>query len=120
MTRQELIDHCLTYPGAYEDYPFDGTDAHSDDGSWAVLRHRANRKGFAHIYQREGLLCVNLKCAPLEADFLRGAFDDVLPGYHMNKTHWNTVRVGGDVPVEELKRMVEFSFALTGQKGKKQ
>ena len=117
MTRQDLIDHCLTYPGAYEDYPFDGTDAHSDDGSWAVLRHRANRKGFAHIYQREGLLCVNLKCAPLEADFLRGAFDDVLPGYHMNKTHWNTVRLGGDVPDEELRRMIRNSYDLTQPKG---
>jgi len=116
MTRQELIDFCLSFPGAYEDYPFDGMEAHSDDGSWAVLRHRANRKGFAHIYEREGYLCVNLKCDPLEADLLRGAFEDVLPGYHMNKTHWNTVRLGGDIPGEELRRMIGNSYDLTKPK----
>jgi len=115
MTRQDLIDHCLSYPGAYEDYPFD--DLTASDHPWTVMRHRASRKGFAHIYEREGRLCVNLKCAPLEADLLRGAFDDVLPGYHMNKTHWNTVRVGGDVPEEELRRMIGNSYDLTKPKG---
>ena len=100
MTRQDLIDHCLSYPGAYEDYPFD--DLTASDHPWTVMRHRGNKKSFAFIYEREGRLCVNLKCDPLEADLLRGAFEDVLPGYHMNKTHWNTVRIGGDVPEEEL------------------
>jgi len=39
MTKQDLIDYCLTFPAAYEDYPFDGMDAHSDDGTWTVMRH---------------------------------------------------------------------------------
>ena len=97
INKRELIDICLTLPNSYEDYPFDG-DSHSDDGTWTVTRHRANKKGFAHIYERNGKLCINLKCNPLEADFLRKAFADVLPGWHMNKTHWNTVYIGGDVP----------------------
>ena len=75
------------------------------------------RTAHAFIYEREGRLCVNLKCTPLEADLLRGAFEDVLAGYHMNKTHWNTVRVGGDAPEEEVKRMIGVSFALTAPKG---
>ena len=115
MTRQDLIDLCLTFPGAYEDYPFD--DLTASDHPWTVMRHRGNKKGFAHIYEREGHLCVNLKCDPLEADLLRGAFEDVLPGYHMNKTHWNTIRIGGDVPEEELQRMIGNSYDLTKRKG---
>jgi predicted DNA-binding protein (MmcQ/YjbR family) len=112
MTRQELINFCLTFPAAYEDYPFGNAEAHSDDGLWSMMRHRANKKGFAHIYERNGRLCINLKCEPLEADFLRQAFADVTPGYHMNKEHWNTVTLGGDVPEEELKRMIGRSYDL--------
>ncbi|HBR34608.1 MAG TPA: hypothetical protein DD734_08235 [Firmicutes bacterium] len=116
MTRQELIDFCLTFPAVYEDYPFDDI---IDAGAWTVMRHRTNRKGFAHIYERNGKLCVNLKCEPLEADFLRQAFADVTPAYHMNKVHWNTVTLGGDVPGDELKRMVERSYDLIKPKVRK-
>ncbi len=112
MTRRELIDLCLTMPGSYEDYPFDGDD-------WCVVRHRANRKGFAHIYERGGRLCVNLKCDPFEADFLRQAYTDVAPAYHMNKVHWNSVLLCGDVPVRELKNMIEKSYALVAPKARK-
>ncbi len=116
MTRRELIDHCLTLPGAYEDYPFDDI---IDAEAWTVMRHRDNRKGFAHIYDRNGKLCVNLKCAPLEADFLRNVYADVTPAYHMNKTHWNTVTLDGDVPMEELNRMIQQSHRLIEPKAKR-
>ena len=109
MNHQELIDLCLTFPGAYEDYPFDDI---TDPGKWAVMRHCGNRKSFALIYERGGRLCVNLKCDPFEADLLRSAFRDVTPGFHMNKTHWNTVYINGDVPEEELQRMIEHSYDL--------
>jgi predicted DNA-binding protein (MmcQ/YjbR family) len=118
MTRQDLIDFCLTFPSAYEDYPFDGGDAHSDDGAWTVMKQRVNRKGFAHIYKRHGKLCINLKCDPFEADFLRQAFTDVTPAYHMNKEHWNTVKVGGDVTEDEMKRMIGRSYDLIKPKFK--
>jgi predicted DNA-binding protein (MmcQ/YjbR family) len=116
MTRQELIDFCLTFPAAYEDYPFDDI---TDAGAWAVMRHSANKKGFAHIYERSGKLCVNLKCDQFEADFLRQTFADVTPAYHMNKTHWNTVTTDGDVPEDELKRMVGRSYDLVKPKEKR-
>ena len=106
--RQELIDFCLTLPAVYEDYPFDELA----DSAWTVMRHRANKKSFALIYERNGKLCVNLKCEPLEAVLLRQAFADVTPGYHMNKEHWNTVILGGDVPDALLMRMVEQSYGL--------
>jgi predicted DNA-binding protein (MmcQ/YjbR family) len=116
MTRQELIDYCLTFPAAYEDYPFDEL---VDGGAWAVMRHGGNKKSFALIYEWGNRLCVNLKCDPLEADFLRQAFDGVAPAYHMNKTHWNTVTVGGDVPEEELRRMIGNSYDLIKPKVRK-
>ncbi|MDR2712907.1 MAG: MmcQ/YjbR family DNA-binding protein [Clostridiales bacterium] len=109
MTCQELIDFCLTFPAAYEDYPFDEM---TGDGAWAVMRHRTNKKSFAFIYERNGKLCINLKCEPVETDFLRQLFSDVTPAYHMNKVHWNTVALGGDVPDDELCRMIGSSYDL--------
>ncbi len=109
MTRQDIIDFCRAFPAAYEDYPFDDI---ADPGAWTVMRHRTNKKSFALIFERNGKLCANLKCDPFEADFLRQAFDDVMPAYHMNKVHWNTVIVGGDVPEEEIKRMIGNSYDL--------
>ena len=106
MTWRELINLCLTLSDSYEDYPF------GDDDGWCVIRHRVNRKGFAHIYERNDRLYVNLKCDPLEADFLRQMFTDITPAYHMNKTHWNGIAVNGDVTDEEIRRMIERSYDL--------
>ncbi|MCL1882669.1 MAG: MmcQ/YjbR family DNA-binding protein [Defluviitaleaceae bacterium] len=111
-TKRELIDYCLALQGAYEDYPFDGQAAHSDDGTWTVMRHSGNKKSFAHIYERNEKLCINLKCDPFKADFLRGVYTDLVPGWHMNKTHWNTVYVGGDVPNDELCDLIRHSYEL--------
>lgn len=111
MNRQELIALCLTYPDAYEDYPF-------DDINWTVIRHRVNRKIFAWIYERDGSLNINLKCDPMKADFLRSVYKGILPGYHMNKQHWNTVVIGSDVPPQELDELIRESHALTQSRPK--
>jgi predicted DNA-binding protein (MmcQ/YjbR family) len=55
---------------------------------------------------------MNLKCDPDEALALRDIFDAVLPGYHMNKAHWNTVVLDGSIPTGELERMIDRSFGL--------
>jgi len=117
MTRQEIIDFCLALPSSYEDYPFDDI---TDPGKWTVMRHIANKKSFALIYERHDKLRVNLKCDPFEADFLRQAFEDVTPGWHMNKTHWNTITPGGDVSEDDLKLMIELSYDLIKPKARKQ
>lgn len=109
MTRRKLIDRCLCYPDAFEDYPFDAT-ADGPEG-WAVIRHHGNRKSFALIYERDGL-CVNLKCEPMRADFLRRMYTGITPAYHMNKTHWNTVRPD-EIPEELLQELVDHSYRLT-------
>jgi predicted DNA-binding protein (MmcQ/YjbR family) len=110
MTRQEIIDYCLTFPAAYLDYPFD--DGVTGETATAALRHRANKKIFALILWHNGELYLNLKCDPLEADFLRQAFEGVIPGWHMNKEHWNTAIIGSDVPEEEIKRQIGNSYDL--------
>jgi len=117
MTRKDLIEYCLTFPAAYEDYPFDSI---ADPGAWTVMRHRTNKKSFALIYERLGKLRINVKCDPFEADFLRQTFEDITPGWHMNKMHWNTVTVGGDVPKDELKRQIGNSYDLIKPKPRKQ
>ena len=100
--RTKWIRFCLEFPAAYEDYPF--------DAEWTVMRHRGNKKSFAFLYERGGALCVNLKCEPLRAEFLRSVYRDVTPGYHMNKVHWNTVRTGRDVPEEAIRDMITHSY----------
>lgn len=116
MTKQELIDYCLTLPGAFEDYPFDELPG---DKATAAMRHRGNQKIFALILEHEGQLYLNLKCDPMEADLLRQLFQGVIPGYHMNKTHWNTLVMGSDVPEAEIRRQIDASYDLVRPKVRK-
>ncbi len=111
MKREDWIAFCRTLPGSYEDYPF--------GEEWTVMRHWENQKSFALLYQREGILWANLKCEPMEADFLRNAFSGVRPAYHMNKRHWNSVALDGSVPEEEVRRMIRCSFELTAGQRKR-
>ena len=77
--------------------------------------------------QHGGELYLNLKCDPFEADFLRSVYKSVIPGYHMNKTNWNTITMGSDyanvcvcdVPEDEIHRMIEQSYDLIKPKAKK-
>ncbi|MNP56701.1 hypothetical protein D3C76_1514490 [compost metagenome] len=111
MTKDEIIDYCLSYSSSYEDHPF--------GEGWSAIRHNGNKKIFALIFNHAEHLCVNLKCEPERADFLRGLFEEVKPGYHMNKEHWNTLILDGKLPEHEIHDMVKFSFELTKPKSKK-
>lgn len=117
LTKQQLIEYCLTFPFAYEDYPFDEDSAAAQ--AWAVLRHRSNRKAFAFIFERGGYVNMNLKCHPMYADFLRGIYPGVIPAYHMNKVHWNTVRMDGTIPDEEIFTWIGQSYDLIKPKSRK-
>jgi len=104
ITKRELINLCLELPQSYEDYPFDDVTP--------VIRHKANKKMFALVGESDGRLTVSLKCDPIEADFLRRTYNDVRPGHHFNKRHWNTLTLMGDVPFKEVKRQIEASYDL--------
>ncbi len=113
MTREEYLDYLRNIGGATVDQPFE------EDFETYIARHTDNRKWFAAILNIHGRYGVNLKCDPLESDFLRSVYEGVTEGYHMNKTHWNTVYFDSDVPDEELIRMTMNSFSLTEKKKRK-
>lgn len=98
----DLRTYLLSKPEAEEDFPF-GPET-------AVFRVQG--KLFALLGERNGVVSVNLKCDPERAIGLRDLFAAVTPGYHMNKRHWNTVLDDSSIPVGELQRMVDHSYAL--------
>lgn len=104
-TREEVIAFCLGYGQAYEDYPF-------HDDNWTVMRYRGNQKVFACIYERQGNIWINVKVDPEWRDFWRSAYEAVVPAYHMNKTHWNSIILDGSVPDQEIARMIGESYRL--------
>ena len=109
LERQEAIDFCLTIKGAYEDYPF-------NDANWTIMRNKVNKRMFAAIFEHKGKMWINVKCEPDLAELLRNAYASVLPAYHMNKKHWNSIILDGTVPDEEIKNMIMDSFNLVKPK----
>ena len=106
--KRKWIDFCLTFTDAYEDCPF--------DDETVVVRHRKNKKIFALFFEREGEIWINFKGDPMQSDLWREVYSSVIPGYHMNKVHWNTVKIPGDVPDEEVMAMLSESHFLTAPK----
>ncbi|GAA0349931.1 MmcQ/YjbR family DNA-binding protein [Bowmanella denitrificans] len=102
MDYQQARDYLLSKPEAIEDFPF-GEDV-------AVLKIRG--KMFATLASDKGEGRMNLKCEPQQALMLRDMFAAVLPGYHMNKLHWNTIKLDGSIPNGEIQRMIDHSYAL--------
>ena len=97
-----LKQYLLDKPEVVEDYPF------GDKAAVFKVRH----KMFALISTYNGKPSVNLKCDPEQAFILRDIFDSVIPGYHMNKKHWNTVILDGSIASGEIQRMVDHSYSL--------
>lgn len=108
--RREAIDYCLTFENVFEDYPF-------HDDNWCVMRHKQNKKVFAWIFNKDGYVWVNVKCDVEWRDFWRNTFESVVPAYHLNKIHWNSIILDGTIPVEDIKRMIGESYDLTRGKG---
>ena len=110
MNRNEMIAYIMSQKGAVEERPF-GPD---------TLVYKVMGKMFALTGAEETDNSVNLKCDPDHAQILRNFYsDDVKPGYHMNKKHWNTVTFDGNVPDDELRDMVDESYDLVVTKLKK-
>lgn len=94
--------YLLDKPEARLDFPFGPR----------VLVFKISKKMFATLGLNGDLANMNLKCDPQEAIMLRDVFDAVIPGYHMNKDHWNTLILDGSIPVAEIERMIDRSFGL--------
>lgn len=111
-TRADAITFCKHLKDVYEDYPF-------RDHNWTVMRNKENKKVFAWIYEKDGFIWVNVKCDPEWRDFYRSVYQSVVPGYHLNKEHWNSIILDGTVPESDIKRMIEESYDLTKPNKKK-
>jgi predicted DNA-binding protein (MmcQ/YjbR family) len=102
MNAAELRDHLLSFPGAEETFPF-GPDT-------SVFK--VGGKMFALSQLGADELRISLKCEPTIAEQLREAHHEVIPGYHLNKRHWNTVIVSGSLTRQMIKDMIEDSYDL--------
>lgn len=102
MTPRQLHDHCLSFAGAEETFPFGPENS--------VFKVAGRIFALSRLDQRP--LRVSLKCEPPLAEQLRQAHPAVRPGYHLNKRHWNTVMVDGSLRDEMIRDMVEDSYDL--------
>ena len=107
-TREAVIEFCKTFPEVYEDYPF-------SDSNWTCMRIHKNRRIFAWIFERQGHIWVNVKCDIQWIDFWRNAYESVVPAYHMNKKHWTSLILDGNIPQNEVERMIGESYDLCVQ-----
>lgn len=91
---------------------------------WNWIRYQIGGKLFAAICLDDNDVpyYITLKLDPLEGQFLRGEFEDIVPGFYMNKEHWNSIKPDGAVPDELLKELLEKSYrlVLNGLSKKKQ
>lgn len=101
MNLEQIRAHCLAKPGVEESFPFDAETLAMKVGGKLFL--------LTHIDQP---VSINLKCDPELAIELREKFDTILPGYHMNKKHWNTVMLQGRYGPKEIISWIDHSYNL--------
>jgi predicted DNA-binding protein (MmcQ/YjbR family) len=97
---ESIANYLLAFPESSEDQPF-GPE---------VDVYKVVGKIFAIFSPDDDPPAISLKCDPLIAVELREEYDAVTPGYHLNKTHWNTVTLNGSIPDRELKKMISHSY----------
>jgi predicted DNA-binding protein (MmcQ/YjbR family) len=103
MTPEKLRDLCLSFNAVVEDFPF--------NPETSVFKVLGKMFALSNLGARP--LTVNLKCDPEDAVRLRADHPGlIIPGYHMNKRHWNTVTVDGDLPERMVRELVEDSYDL--------
>ena len=110
MKYRAVKNYLLKKPDAIEDFPF-GPDV----AVYKVLGKMFATLAYAEIElngKQHKQARMNLKCEPTHAMMLRNIFPAILPGYHMNKKHWNTIKLDGSVPNEEIKAMIDHSYVL--------
>lgn len=105
LTREDVLNYGLSFPGTYKEAPF-------HDQNWQLVRVTDNKKVFLWTYERDGYLNLNVKVDPEWRDFFRNAYESVIPGYHLNKEHWNTIIIDGTIPDGEIKKMIEESYRI--------
>ena len=111
MTQAELHEYLLSFPGAWLDHPF-GDDVEVYKAGHADQKGPGTGKMFAIIASGSQPLRVSLKCDPQLAEVLRDKYETVVPGYHLNKKHWNTIICTGQLDDDEIHDLVRLSYRL--------
>lgn len=111
MTHKELEEYLLSFEGAWLDYPF-GQEAAVYKVGDKEMGNGSPGKMFAIIAEGSDPVRISLKCDPKLAETLREKYETVLPGYHLNKRHWNTIICSGQLSDEEVKDLVRHSHQL--------
>ena len=107
MSKEEIIRYCLTLQNTFKDYPF------TDDYETITMKHSENNKWFPLVKEVKGKLYLNVKTEPEYSELLRKSCAYIVPGYHMNKQHWNTIVVNDCTDFDLLKDLIKESYNLT-------
>src|SRR5487761_1571468 len=102
MDHKTVEDYILTLPDTRLDYPF----------GKGVAVYKLGDKMFALIEEKSSPVRLSLKCDPLLATTLRERYESVMPGYHLNKKHWNSVLLTGQLTWEEVQDLIRHSYEL--------
>jgi predicted DNA-binding protein (MmcQ/YjbR family) len=102
MTLRQIKTYCLSKPGVEEDFPFDLT----------TMVFKVGGKMFALTDINDEPLRISLKCEPMYAIILRQDYTAIIPGYHLNKQHWNTIILDGSIPAKLTKELIDLSYDL--------
>ncbi|HVI68992.1 MAG TPA: MmcQ/YjbR family DNA-binding protein [Magnetospirillaceae bacterium] len=105
-TLKQLETLVLAMPNSRLDYPFGEN----------VAVYKVGDKMFAIISEKSDPVRISLKCDPQLAELLREKYETVVPGYHLNKKHWNTVICSGQLSEEEIKDLIVHSYNLVASK----
>lgn len=103
--REDALAYGLSFPGTYQEAPF-------HDPNWQLVRVKGSRKAFLWTYEKDGHINLNVKTDPEWRNFWRNTYASVIPGYHLNKEHWNTIILDGTIPDTDIKRMIAESYDL--------
>jgi predicted DNA-binding protein (MmcQ/YjbR family) len=102
ITHKQVEKYLLSMPDSTLDYPFGENTA----------VYKVNDKMFALVAEKSDPVRLSLKCDPLLAETLREKYESVLPGYHLNKKHWNTILLTGQLSREEIQDLIRLSYQL--------
>lgn len=102
MDHKTVETYILSMPNARLDYPF----------GEGVAVYKVGDKMFALITEGKDPVQISLKCDPQLAVLLRERYESVMPGYHLNKKHWNTIVLSGQLPWEEVQGLIILSYNL--------
>lgn len=105
MNHKQVEDYILSMPNAHRNYPF----------GEQVAVYKVDDKMFALISEGKDPVNLSLKCDPQLSKVLRERYETVMEGYHLNKKHWNTIILTGQLPWEDIQGLIRHSYDLVAK-----